>query len=166
MIMSRAKWSLRILDAFLKTKLMQNIPRIFGAIITVGFFLNWYSVDLLGVKMSFSGFSLAKIGGERYLLFIIPLAGIFSAAQPGRGNHAGSALLTCLFLMIFGPNEAGRDILTREVGWWLCGAAADGQLITCFLAPKEEVQSPLVKSMMGTNDESSTQDNHGAETKT
>ena len=128
---------------------MQNIPRFFGVIIAIGFFLNWYSVDILGTKMGFTGFALAQTGGERYLMFIIPLAGIFSAAQPGRGNHAGSALLTAFFLWIFSPNGVAADALTKDVGWWLCATAAAAQLGTCFMAPKEDVQSPLVKSMMG-----------------
>jgi hypothetical protein len=128
---------------------MQNIPRVFGIIIAIGFFLNWYSVDILGTKMGFTGFTLAKTGGERYLMFIIPLVAIFSAAQPGRGNHAGSALLTAFFLLVFSPEGIGGDALTKDVGWWLCAVAAVAQLVTCFLAPKEDIQSPLVKSMMG-----------------
>ena len=128
---------------------MQNIPRVFGVIIAIGFFLNWYSVDILGTKMGFTGFTLAKTGGERYLMFIIPLAGIFSAAQPGRGNHAGSALLTAFFLWVFSPAGVAADALTKDMGWWLCATAAAAQLGTCFMAPKEDVQSPLVKSMMG-----------------
>ena len=133
---------------------MQNIPRVFGVIIGIGFFLNWYSVDILGTNMGFTGFALAKTGGERYLIpiylmYIIPLAGIFSAVQPGRGNHAGSALLTGFFLWIFSPAGVAADALTKDVGWWLCATAAAAQLGTCFMAPKEDVQSPLVKSMMG-----------------
>lgn len=133
---------------------MQNIPRVFGVIIGIGFFLNWYSIDILGTKMGFTGFALAKTGGERYLIpiylmYIIPLAGIFSAVQPGRGNHAGSALLTGFFLWIFSPAGVAADALTKDVGWWLCATAAAAQLGTCFMAPKEDVQSPLVKSMMG-----------------
>ena len=99
--------------------------------------------------MGFTGFALAQTGGERYLMFIIPLAGIFSAVQPGRGNHAGSGLLTAFFLWIFSPNGVAADALTKDVGWWLCATAAAAQLGTCFMAPKEDVQSPLVKSMMG-----------------
>ena len=138
---------------------MQQIPRVCGALITIGFFLKWYSVDLFGAKIGFSGFTLAKIGGENYMLFIIPSAGIFSAIQPGRGNHAGSALLTGLFLMIFSPTGSAGAALTRDMGWWICAIAAVAQLATCFMAPKEEIQSPLVKSMMGkpandTDDES------------
>ena len=128
---------------------MQNIPRVFGVIIGIGFFLNWYSVDILGTKMGFTGFALAQTGGERYLMFIIPLAGIFSAAQPGRGNHAGSAFLTAFFLWVFSPAGVAADALTKDVGWWLSATAAAAQLGTCFMAPKEDVQSPLVKSMMG-----------------
>lgn len=128
---------------------MQNIPRVFGVIIGIGFFLNWYSVDILGTKMGFTGFALAQTGGERYLMFIIPLAGIFSAAQPGRGNHAGSVLLTAFFLWVFSPAGVAADALTKDVGWRLCATAASAQLGTCFMAPKEDVQSPLVKSMMG-----------------
>ena len=128
---------------------MQQLPRVCGVLITIGFFLNGYSIDILGAKMGFTGFTLAKTGGERYLMFIIPLAGIFSAAQPGRGNHAGSALLTAFFLWIFSPAGVAADALTKDMGWWLCAAAAAAQLGTCFLAPKEDVQSPLVKSMMG-----------------
>lgn len=127
---------------------MQQIPRVCGALITIGFFLKWYSVDLFGLKIGFSGFTLAKIGGEKYMLFIIPLAGIFSAIQPGRGNHAGSALLTGLFLMIFSPGVLAGSTLTRDMGWWICAIAATAQLATCFMAPKEEIQSPLVKSML------------------
>lgn len=40
---------------------MQNIPRVFGVIIGIGFFLNWYSVDILGTKMASLDSRLPKL---------------------------------------------------------------------------------------------------------
>ena len=96
---------------------MNNLFRLGGIVVMVGFFLPWYEIDVLGIaKATPSGFKMAMAGGVGYLLFLIPVMGFFVLRNPTKINDAAAGLVVGLCLFRLGP--AG-NVEGKEIGYWI-----------------------------------------------
>jgi hypothetical protein len=128
-----------------KGKIMQNIPRACAALVLIGFFLPWITVDLGGLGallgseggLNMSGYQFATtkglMGEAQYALLFAPIVAIAAAAVHSRKGYATCAILAAVVILLVGPvflkDGAAAMGVERGYGVYMCFAGCFGMLI-------------------------------------
>ena len=125
---------------------MQQIPRACAALILIGFFLPWVTIDLGGLGallgseggLNMSGYQFATtkgpMGEAQYALLFAPIVAIAAAAVHSRKGYATCAILAAGVILLVGPiffkAGAAEMGVTRGYGVYMCFAGCLGMLIS------------------------------------
>ena len=138
---------------------MQQIPRACAALVLIGFFLPWITVDLGGLGallgseggLNMSGYQFATtkgpMGEAQYALLFAPIVAIAAAAVHSRKGYATCAILAAVVILLVGPVflKAGAAAMGVERGYgiYMCFVGCFGMLIfgSTITKPKQNSES-------------------------
>jgi len=128
-----------------KGKTMQQIPRVCAALVLIGFFLPWVTVDLGGLGallgseggLNMSGYQFATtkglMGEAQYALLFAPIVAIAAAAVHSMKGYVTCAILAAVVILLMGPvflkEGAAAMGVERGYGIYMCLAGCFGMLI-------------------------------------
>ena len=125
---------------------MQHIPRAFGALIVIGFFLPWITVDMGGLaallgggeKITLSGMQWATtknaMRDPEYIMLLGPIAAVAAAFIHSKKGYGVAALLGIVAYLLFGPvllkEGAAAMGISRGMGFYLSFVGCAGMFIS------------------------------------
>ena len=130
---------------------MLYIPRFCVAMVLVGFFLPWISVDFMGAKMSITGmeFATAKgpMGEAHYGILVTPILSLIAAVSHTKRNYMFLSIVSAAVLLLVGPiflRDGAAEIgVSRGIGLFVCMCGLIGMFIASdFLPPDLKKKLP------------------------